>query len=118
MIFNFSQFGFSSQVVVHPLLETSNVNSSLFHCKGKKPMVQIVLQFHVKYRFKARSDNAPHIFSVADRAYQDMLHHEEPQYILLAGETLSGKTTTMTQLLRHLLFLGQVPQHYNAVEMN
>jgi myosin-3 len=38
-----------------------------------------------------------------------MLHHEEPQYILLAGETLSGKTTNMMHLLRHLLFLGQVP---------
>ncbi|XP_033606145.1 neither inactivation nor afterpotential protein C [Cryptotermes secundus] len=64
-------------------------------------------EFHAKYRFKDRSDNAPHIFSVADRAYQDMLHHQEPQYILLAGETLSGKTTNMLHLLRHLLFLGQ-----------
>lgn len=69
------------------------------------------LQFHAKYRFKDRSDNAPHIFSVADRAYQDMLHHEEPQYILLAGETVSGKTTNMLHLLRHLLFLGQVTVH-------
>ncbi|KDR20620.1 Neither inactivation nor afterpotential protein C [Zootermopsis nevadensis] len=66
-------------------------------------------EFHAKYQMKARSDNAPHIFSVADRAYQDMLHHEEPQYILLAGETLSGKTTNMAHLLRHLLFLGQSP---------
>lgn len=69
------------------------------------------LQTHAKYRFKDRSDNAPHIFSVADRAYQDMLHHQEPQYILLAGETLSGKTTNMLHLLRHLLFLGQVTVH-------
>jgi myosin-3 len=69
-----------------------------------------VLQFHAKYRLKARSDNAPHIFSVADRAYQDMLHHEEPQHILLAGETLSGKTRNMLHLLRHLLFLGQVTE--------
>lgn len=79
-------------------------------------LVQIVLQFHAKYQMKARSDNAPHIFSVADRAYQDMLHHEEPQYILLAGETLSGKTTNMAHLLRHLLFLGQVPQPSREVD--
>ncbi|KAJ4441704.1 hypothetical protein ANN_11562 [Periplaneta americana] len=64
-------------------------------------------EVHAKYRFKARSDNAPHIFSVADKAYQDALHHEEPQYVLLAGETLAGKTTNMLHLLQHLLYLGQ-----------
>lgn len=66
-------------------------------------------EMHEKYQCKARSDNPPHIYSVADRAYQDVMHHEEPQYILLAGETLSGKTTNMLHLLRHLLFLGQSP---------
>ncbi|XP_055680754.1 neither inactivation nor afterpotential protein C isoform X2 [Lutzomyia longipalpis] len=66
----------------------------------------IPLNIHSKYKFKSRSDNAPHIFSVADKAYQDMLHHEDPQHIILAGESYSGKTTNRKLLLKHLSFLG------------
>ncbi|CAG2061376.1 unnamed protein product, partial [Timema podura] len=65
------------------------------------------LKHHVQYQFKSRCDNAPHIFAVADRAYQDAMHHEEPQYVLLAGETLSGKTTNFLHLLKHLSYLGK-----------
>ncbi|XP_049948905.1 neither inactivation nor afterpotential protein C isoform X1 [Schistocerca serialis cubense] len=64
-------------------------------------------EVHTKYQFKSRSDNAPHIFAVADRAYQDAMHHEEPQTILLAGETASGKTTSLSHLVHHLAFLGK-----------
>uniref|UniRef100_A0A8D8MFI7 Neither inactivation nor afterpotential protein C n=1 Tax=Cacopsylla melanoneura TaxID=428564 RepID=A0A8D8MFI7_9HEMI len=64
-------------------------------------------KYHFKYKFKSRSDNAPHIFAVADSAYQDMMHHEEAQHIVLAGEILAGKTTSMRHLLKHLIFLGQ-----------
>lgn len=56
---------------------------------------------------KARSDNAPHIFTVADSAYQDMLHHEEQQNILFAGESFSGKTTNMRLCFEHLCLLGE-----------
>ncbi|KAJ8867609.1 hypothetical protein PR048_031411 [Dryococelus australis] len=63
--------------------------------------------FHVKYQCRSRSDNEPHIYAVADRAYQDAMHHEEPQHILLAGESLSGKTANFRHLLRHLCFLGK-----------
>jgi myosin-3 len=38
--------------------------------------------------FKTRSDNAPHIFAVADSAYQDMMHHEEQQYIIFSVKKL------------------------------
>ncbi|KAL1124362.1 hypothetical protein AAG570_000991, partial [Ranatra chinensis] len=62
---------------------------------------------HYKYKLKSRSDNAPHIFSVADSAYQDMLHHLAPQNIILAGESMSGKTTQFRYLLKHLTHLGQ-----------
>lgn len=57
--------------------------------------------------FKTRSDNAPHIFSVADSAYQDMLHHEEQQYILFSGETYSGKSTNMRLCFEHLVIMGE-----------
>lgn len=56
---------------------------------------------------KSRSENAPHILSVADSAYQDMLHHEEPQQIIFAGESYSGKTTNQRHIIRHLLVLGE-----------
>ncbi|XP_054282333.1 neither inactivation nor afterpotential protein C isoform X3 [Macrosteles quadrilineatus] len=62
-----------------------------------------------KYFCKSRSDNAPHIYSVADSAFQDAFHHEEPQHIILSGETLSGKTTNLKHLLNHLNYLGLSP---------
>lgn len=57
--------------------------------------------------FKSRSDNSPHIFSVADSAYQDMLHHEEQQFILFSGESYSGKTTNMRLCFEHLAMMGE-----------
>lgn len=66
-----------------------------------------MFQFHNKYIFKSRSENAPHIFSVADSAFQDMMHHEEPQHIILAGESYSGKTTNLRLAIKHLTILGE-----------
>lgn len=71
-------------------------------------------QFHFKYACKSRSDNAPHIFTVADSAYQDMLHHEEPQHILFAGESYSGKTTQMKRAIDHLCILGEGNSNCNV----
>ncbi|XP_033207351.1 neither inactivation nor afterpotential protein C isoform X2 [Belonocnema kinseyi] len=65
------------------------------------------LNYHAKYQCKSRSDNSPHIYSVADSAYQDVLHHEESQHVLFSGESNSGKTTNMLHLIRHLMFLGK-----------
>lgn len=57
--------------------------------------------------FKSRSDNAPHIFAVADNAYQQMMHHEEQQYILFSGESYSGKTTNMRLSFDHFIKMGE-----------
>ncbi|XP_052746507.1 neither inactivation nor afterpotential protein C isoform X2 [Bicyclus anynana] len=65
-------------------------------------------EHHKKYECKSRSDNAPHVFSVADSAYQDALHHNEPQYIIFSGESKSGKSTYMTHTLSHLTYLGSM----------
>lgn len=67
----------------------------------------IHLQFHNKYISKSRSENAPHIFAVADSAYQDMLHHEEPQHVIMSGESYSGKTTNLRLCIKHFTFLGE-----------
>lgn len=36
-----------------------------------------------------------------------MLHHEEPQHILFAGESFSGKTTNLKAAIKHLCHLSQ-----------
>lgn len=67
--------------------------------------------------FKTRSDNAPHIFSIADSAYQDMMHHEEQQFVLFSGETYSGKSTNMRLCFEHLVLMGEgnagIAKHVN-----
>ncbi|XP_055920524.1 neither inactivation nor afterpotential protein C isoform X1 [Eupeodes corollae] len=63
-------------------------------------------EFHARYRFKSRSENSPHIFSVADIAYQDMMHHKEPQHVMFCGESFSGKSTNARLLIKHLCYLG------------
>lgn len=60
-----------------------------------------------KYVAKTWSDNPPHIFAVADRAHQYMMHHEDPQFIVLSGETYSGKTTQFNHMIKHLCFIGE-----------
>ncbi|XP_057665363.1 neither inactivation nor afterpotential protein C isoform X1 [Diorhabda carinulata] len=64
-------------------------------------------EFHEKYQFKSRSDNAPHIYSIADTAYQNAVHHKAVQQIVLSGETGSGKTSNYLHLVDHLFFLGE-----------
>lgn len=36
-----------------------------------------------------------------------MLHHEEPQHIIFAGESYSGKTTNLRLAIKHLTILGE-----------
>ncbi|KAG8189313.1 hypothetical protein JTE90_019070 [Oedothorax gibbosus] len=60
----------------------------------------------VKYWEKARSDNPPHVFAIADRAYQQMLHHKRSQIIILFGKEGSGKSFSATQIINQLAFLS------------
>ncbi|XP_050690144.1 neither inactivation nor afterpotential protein C-like isoform X2 [Eriocheir sinensis] len=60
----------------------------------------------VKYKSKTRSQNDPHVFAIADRAHQDMMHHKEHQTIVLAGESGSGKTFSFHQIVNQLCHIG------------
>ncbi|KAK4879246.1 hypothetical protein RN001_007392 [Aquatica leii] len=62
---------------------------------------------HSEYQFKSRSDSAPHVFAVADSAYQAALHHDRVQHIIFTGESSSGKTTNFLNVIDHLLYLGK-----------
>ncbi|KAL1494679.1 hypothetical protein ABEB36_010244 [Hypothenemus hampei] len=64
-------------------------------------------EFHKRYFQKSRSENAPHIYSVADTAYQNALHHKVPQQIVLTGESASGKTSSYLHLVEHLFYIGE-----------
>ncbi|KAJ8975529.1 hypothetical protein NQ317_012039, partial [Molorchus minor] len=66
-------------------------------------------RFHKKYCLKSRSENAPHIYSIGDTAYQNALHHCIPQQIVLSGESGSGKTINYLHLIDHLFHLGLNP---------
>ncbi|XP_058062557.1 neither inactivation nor afterpotential protein C [Anopheles bellator] len=83
------------------------VGDVLVSLNPNETIPEYVRGFHSKYMFKSRSDSEPHIFAIADSAYQDMLHHEEPQHIILAGESYSGKTTNLKLLMKHLGVLGE-----------
>lgn len=63
-------------------------------------------EFHAKFNCKSRSENMPHILAVADTAFQDMLHHKEPQHMVFSGESYSGKSTNVRHVIKHLCYLG------------
>lgn len=43
------------------------------------------------YRNKAKSDNPPHVFAVADSAYHAMLHQRQSQCVVISGESGAGR---------------------------
>ncbi|CAK7310831.1 MYH15 [Vulpes lagopus] len=53
------------------------------------------------YKGKRRSEAPPHIFAVADNAFQDMLHNQENQSVLLTGESGAGKTVNTKHIIQY-----------------
>ncbi|XP_026348630.3 myosin-15 [Ursus arctos] len=53
------------------------------------------------YKGKRRSEAPPHIFAVADNAFQDMLHNRENQSVLLTGESGAGKTVNTKHIIQY-----------------
>lgn len=61
-------------------------------------------------------DLPPHIFAIADSAYQRMLRTRGNQCIVISGESGSGKTESTNFLLHHLTALSQKGSHGSGVE--
>lgn len=54
------------------------------------------------YRGKRRPEMPPHIFSICDNAYHDMLQDRENQSMLITGESGAGKTENTKKVIQYL----------------
>uniref|UniRef100_A0A8C1K4N5 non-specific serine/threonine protein kinase n=1 Tax=Cyprinus carpio TaxID=7962 RepID=A0A8C1K4N5_CYPCA len=54
-----------------------------------------------------RTSNPPHIYAVADIAYQSMVSHNTDQCIVISGESGAGKTESAHLLVQQLTVLGK-----------
>ena len=79
-------------------------------------------QYHERYKnVRMRSDQPPHIFWVADRAYQRMLQTHSNQTVLISGDSGAGKTESAKLLIQHIAFLckSRVDNlHQKIIEVN
>ena len=50
------------------------------------------------YTMRSRVDVEPHIFAVAEAAFRTMMIEEEPQCVIISGESGAGKTEASKQI--------------------
>ncbi|XP_063339367.1 myosin-IIIa isoform X2 [Pelmatolapia mariae] len=70
--------------------------------------MEIYMPEHTKMYIGAkRTANPPHIFAVADTAYQSMVSYNADQCIVISGESGAGKTESAHLLVQQLTVLGK-----------
>lgn len=64
--------------------------------------------FQVMQMFKGcrREDTAPHIYSMAQAAYRNLLTTRQDQSIVLLGKSGSGKTTNCQHIIQYLVTIA------------
>ncbi|XP_033853122.1 myosin-7-like [Acipenser ruthenus] len=67
------------------------------------------------YRGKKRAEAPPHIFSISDSAYQNMLTDRENQSILITGESGAGKTVNTKRVIQYFASIAAVGGKKDAV---
>ncbi|CAI5772897.1 myosinmyosin-15 [Podarcis lilfordi] len=60
------------------------------------------------YKGKRRSEAPPHIFSIADNAYHDMLRNRENQSMLITGESGAGKTVNTKRVIQYFATVAAI----------
>lgn len=65
-------------------------------------------QYTKMYIRAKRTANPPHIFAVADVAYQSMVSYNTDQCVVISGESGAGKTESAHLLVQQLTVLGKV----------
>ncbi|XP_042360130.1 myosin-16-like [Plectropomus leopardus] len=58
------------------------------------------------YKGKKRSEVPPHLFSISDNAYHDMLMEHENQSMLITGESGAGKTENTKKVIQYFANVG------------
>ncbi|CAF4483567.1 unnamed protein product [Rotaria sp. Silwood1] len=95
-------------VVIHEDLHTAHIPDS----RAVNPFRSLPIygkDAMNRYRSSVKSEQPPHIYALADFTYQAMLHDLENQYIVISGESGSGKTQSANFLVKQLTFLGNAP---------
>ncbi|XP_006851600.1 PREDICTED: unconventional myosin-XVI-like [Chrysochloris asiatica] len=62
----------------------------------------MVSQLYFSHTGKLCSSLPPHIFSCAERAFQQLFQEQRPQCFIISGERGSGKSEASKQIMRHL----------------
>ncbi|XP_050394994.2 myosin heavy chain, striated muscle [Patella vulgata] len=63
-----------------------------------------------KYRGKRKMEMPPHLFSIADNAYQNMLQDRENQSVLITGESGAGKTENTKKVIMYFAHVAAMSQ--------
>ena len=71
-----------------------------------------------QYQGRKLHELPPHIFAIADAAYQNMMSSKLNQCIVISGESGSGKTESANFLLHHLSALSQRGFFSHGIERN
>ncbi|XP_005992377.1 myosin-16 isoform X2 [Latimeria chalumnae] len=58
------------------------------------------------YKGRKRSEVPPHLFSISDNAYHDMLTERENQSMLITGESGAGKTENTKKVIQYFANIG------------
>ncbi|XP_058892813.2 myosin-16 [Kogia breviceps] len=58
------------------------------------------------YKGKKRTEMPPHLFSISDIAYHDMLMERENQSMLITGESGAGKTENTKKVIQYFASIG------------
>jgi myosin heavy subunit len=58
------------------------------------------------YRGKKKNEVPPHLYYVADNAYQNMLKDRENQSMLITGESGAGKTENTKKVIQYFAFVA------------
>lgn len=85
------------------------IGDILLACNPFEKLNLYAVHYQQKYSAKARSENPPHIFAVADASLQALVHEKQNQAIVISGESGAGKTESANFLLKQLVFLGKAP---------